>query len=221
MIKDSTRRYYETNANEYFRATYSIELSYLWSKLEERLKPGALILDLGCGSGRDLLHFSQRGFQAIGIDYSHNLTELAKSYSPQPVILGDFTHLPFKKGTFDAVWAIGSLLHVPRISLPAVLSAIHRVLKPDSLFLTSVKKGSGEVFDSLGRFNVFYQPDEWGEMLEEQGFEIIEMEQQTEIRPTDNGTKTEVHWIVCLAAASGTTPERDGKNRYQNAVVPV
>jgi SAM-dependent methyltransferase len=61
--ENSTRRYYETHASEYFRGTCNVDLSSLWNKLGKRLKLGALILDLGCGSGRDLLHFSQRGFR--------------------------------------------------------------------------------------------------------------------------------------------------------------
>ncbi len=221
MMEDSTRCYYETYANEYFRSTYNVELSFLWGKLEERLQTGALILDLGCGSGRDLLHFSRQGFRAIGIDYSHNLTELAKQYSHQPIVRGEFTHLPFNTSTFDAVWAVGSLLHVPRCSLPSILSGIHRVLKPDSLLLTSVKKGWGEEIDSLGRFNVFYQPNEWGEILEDQGFEIIEIERQNEVRVMKDGAKTEITWIVCLAASSGTILERTGGIEHQKSVVAV
>lgn len=220
-MEDSTRYYYETHANEYFRSTCNVELSSLWFKLEERLKTGALILDLGCGSGRDLLHFSRRGYRAVGIDYSHNLTRLAKQYTRQPVVKGEFTHLPFKDSTFDAVWAIGSLLHVPRYSLPPVLLEIHRVLKPDSLLLTSVKRGCGEEVDSLGRFNVFYQPNEWGEILEDQGFKIIEIERQTEIRVARDNTKTEITWIVCLAASPGRSPERAGEIGRRTSVVPV
>jgi SAM-dependent methyltransferase len=70
MKDDPTRNYYETHADEYFHATYAVDLQPLWEKLSKRLEKGDYILDLGSGSGRDLRYFAERGFRVIGIDYS-------------------------------------------------------------------------------------------------------------------------------------------------------
>lgn len=211
MKEDSTHHYYETHACDYFRSTYKLSLPYLWTKLEERLKPGALILDLGCGSGRDLLHFSQRGFSVIGLDYSFNLLTLAKEFSQQPLVLGDIKCFPFKDNVFDAAWAIGSLLHIPRHLLSPVLSQIHTILKPNSLFLTSVKRGYGETVDPLGRYTVFYQPQEWVTLLKENGFKVSQFEESIEKRKAESGEEKEINWIVCLASSLSRERIRDSQ----------
>ncbi|MCG8352246.1 MAG: class I SAM-dependent methyltransferase, partial [Chloroflexales bacterium] len=156
MTADPTRNYYETHASEYFRITYQTDLSPLWMKLRRNLKPNATILDIGCGSGRDLRHFAQQGFRVVGIDYAFHMLQLAQAFSQQPIDLDNIVHLPFKQHTFDAVWSIGSLLHVHRHVLPAAFAQIHSVLKPDALFFSAMKLGQGEGFDSRGRFTVFY-----------------------------------------------------------------
>jgi SAM-dependent methyltransferase len=199
MPEDSTHLYYETNARDYFCATKNVDLTPLWADLEKELKPGALILDLGCGSGRDLLHFSLCGFRTVGIDYSLNLLKLAAPFSRQPVVLGDINSLPFNDNTFDAVWAIGSLLHIPRALLPYALLQIRRVLKPGSVFLTSVKKGRGEAVDSRGRYTVFYRQSEWEQLLRENEYEVIKAYESLEAREAGPEGEREITWIVCLA----------------------
>src|SRR5437763_9097765 len=122
----STRTYYEAYAEDYFRKTHSKPLWALWDKLNERLTPNSVILDLGCGSGRDVRHFTSHGFRAIGLDLAFNFLTLARQVSQEPFLQADFLALPFRDNSFDAVWAIGSLLHAPRQFLPTVLSEIHR-----------------------------------------------------------------------------------------------
>ena len=95
MEQDLTRRYYELHAVEYFNATRDVQLSHLWEVITRELPPQALILDLGCGSGRDLRYFSRHGFRVVGLDYSFCLLKLAGGFSHQPVIFGDINRLPF------------------------------------------------------------------------------------------------------------------------------
>lgn len=200
IATDSTKRYYETQAQEYFEATSEANLQPLWREISGRLKANDLILDLGCGSGRDLKYFSEWGFRTVGIDYSFNLLKLARRFSGQPVAVADLSALPFGENTFDAAWAIGSLLHVPRQQLPQILNQIHQVLKPNALFFASVKSGYGETTDSLGRYNVFYQRPEWERVLKENFYSVIESEEMTETRTTNTGTK-EIGWITVTAMA--------------------
>jgi SAM-dependent methyltransferase len=67
MKDDLTKNYYETHADEYFHATYAVDLQPLWEKLSKRLEKGDYILDLGSGSGRALRYFADRGLRSSPI----------------------------------------------------------------------------------------------------------------------------------------------------------
>jgi len=197
-MTDSTREYYEDCAREYFEATWSVQLKPQWHTLTRRLRPGASILDLGCGSGRDLRFFASEGFAPIGVDYSHSLLHLAQCHAKQPAVLADLSSLPFIDQSFDAAWAIGSLLHVEPFHLLQALKEARRVLTPGGLFFSSMKRGHGASLDQSGRRSFFYEPEEWRDILKEAGFCIAEFREAVEIRhPTTEG----ICWIETLAQA--------------------
>lgn len=199
MRENSTRDYYEKHATEYFNQTYAANLQPLWAKLSKHLHAQASILDLGCGSGRDVKHFADEGFNIVGVDYATSLLKLAKEFFQQPFVLGDFNFLPFRDNSFDAVWAIGSLLHTPRQSLPHVLNQIHRVLKVEGVLFSSIKKGHSESIDSCNRYNVFYLKDELQDILQESAYQVIQIEESIEIREIESGYNKKITWITCLA----------------------
>ena len=55
--------------------------------------------------------------------------------------LMDAAKLAFSKSSFDAVYALNSLLHLPKAELPEALKGIHRVLRPQGLFYLGVYGG--------------------------------------------------------------------------------
>ena len=197
--EESTRLFYEAHAREYFESTYEVSLNATWDLLSSKLRPGASILDLGSGSGRDLRYFSTRGFNVVGLDYSLALLHLARSVSGCSVVLADIRALPFRECSFDAIWAVASLLHLRKETIPAVLTEVGRVLRGNGYMLISVKEGFGEEFDSLGRYTAFYQQEEWKSLLEASGFAIIHILRSTELRQRRQEEPKLVHWITCLA----------------------
>ena len=200
---DGTRQYYDENAESYASTTLNVDLRHLWSVLTEKLDAGALILDLGCGAGRDLKYFADHGYPVVGIDYSSSLARIARQHSRQRVVCADFREsLPFSDGEFDAVWSIASLLHVPREQISGVLQSVARVLKARGTFLASVKKGTGERTDEKGRHFADYQPIEWRALLEKADFEDIEIFENEEHRPASNGGTQSITWLVSVCAKS-------------------
>ena len=99
-----------------------------------KLKPGARIADLGCGSGvfTDLLR--QLGYVPVGLDISPKLIELGKAKYPNvEFIEGDVEHLPFPSASLDGVLLSGLVHHLPDHVRCA--AEAFRVLKPCGSFV--------------------------------------------------------------------------------------
>ncbi|MGL4542842.1 MAG: class I SAM-dependent methyltransferase [Polymorphobacter sp.] len=123
------------------------------------LKPGARILELGCGGGRDAAAMLERGFDVVPTDGVAEMAQLASARLGIPVAVLRFDQLA-ADAEFDAVWAHASLLHVPRTGLGDVLAAIHRALKPGGRHFACYKTGSAEARDRLGRLYNFLSAEE-------------------------------------------------------------
>ena len=82
----------------------------LMSRIVE-LKPGEIILDVGCGTGNHLLFIRGKGIKTIGIDISLPMLRLAQNKLGQPNVLcmGKAEALPFKEKSFDSVSLITTL----------------------------------------------------------------------------------------------------------------
>lgn len=61
MKTNKTLDYYNQHADEFVLDTAAVEFEEKQNMLLKYLKPGAHILDLGCGSGRDSKAFIQKG----------------------------------------------------------------------------------------------------------------------------------------------------------------
>jgi SAM-dependent methyltransferase/uncharacterized protein YbaR (Trm112 family) len=75
---------------------------------------GKLVLDVGCGAGRFLDVASRWGAHVIGIDLSFAVEASQRNVGHRPnvsVIQADVFRLPFRDGTFDAIFSIGVLHH--------------------------------------------------------------------------------------------------------------
>jgi len=106
----------------------------------DRLAPGARLLEIGAGAGQDSAYFQSEGFDVVAADLSPAMVELCRSKGIEAHVM-DFLHLDFPDGSFDAVYAMKCLLHVPNADLPTVLSAIRAVLRPGGLFFLGVYGG--------------------------------------------------------------------------------
>lgn len=125
-----------------------------------KLIQGKRVLDLGCGPGHDAYIFADLGFEVMGIDYSREMIKRARtlqsSINKPQFVVGDMRTLSkyFKHEQFDAVWAMGSLLHVRPVDLDQVLTGIQHITKKDALIFIGLKDGDGTVLvdeDKLGK----------------------------------------------------------------------
>jgi SAM-dependent methyltransferase len=107
----------------------------------ERLAPGARLLEIGAGTGQDSAYFQAEGCAVVAADLSSAMVERCRAKGIEAHVM-DFLHLDFPAGSFDAVYAMNCLLHVPNHDLPAVLAAVRTVLCPGGLFFVGVYGGT-------------------------------------------------------------------------------
>ncbi len=159
MDDNRTENFYRTRHKEYFDGTCGIDPSAFLGPFLEYLPKGSTVLDVGCGSGRDMKWLKERGFEVFGFERSPELAGLARRHSGCEVVVGDFENFDF--GVFDvrAILLVGSLVHVPHEKVPFILGGIARATRrsPGYMFL-SLKEGNGSFADKHGR--IFHLWDE-------------------------------------------------------------
>ena len=145
-----TDRFYSDNAETYAASLSVASLRRLDGFLS-LLEPGAEILELGCGNGRDSGEMMSRGFRAVPTDGTPEMTVEAAARLGIPVGVLRFEDIDMV-AAFDGVWANACLLHVPRAELGDILAGIQAALRPGGVFYASFKGGEAEGHDGLGRF---------------------------------------------------------------------
>lgn len=102
-------------------------------------QPGAA-LDLGCGTGTNLVYLAQHGWQVSGIDFALKAVEMAKrrlarEHCQGSVLVGDVTHLEAIQGPFDLILDIGCYHSVAPSGRERYRSSLPRLLKNGGTFL--------------------------------------------------------------------------------------
>ena len=204
-MNSSVVDHYKVNAQEYFDLTYNIRLDNLWDMFLKRIPTNAKILDLGCGSGRDVEFFSTVYKNVIGLDLSYNLSKLARRLTEKEIIIADFREIPFKTKSFDAVWSIGSLLHIEKSQISRTLIEVRRVLNTDGYLFISIKKGIGSQLIEDGRFFSFYSVYEWRRILSNCGFyDNLLFVTKEKRRIKDTGRVKNISWIFSISQKKET-----------------
>ena len=133
-----------------------------------------VILDFGCGPGRDLKALTAMGHHAIGLDGTPAFVAMARAESGCAVWQQDFLQLSLPDAYFDGVFANASLFHVPSQELPRVLRQLHATLKPDGVLFSSNPRGNIEEGWNHGRYGAYHDLDTWRRYLSEAGFTELE-----------------------------------------------
>ncbi|MEU0687347.1 SAM-dependent methyltransferase [Streptomyces uncialis] len=153
------------------------------------IAPGGHILDVGCGNGKPGLHIARRlDVRLTGITVSTHQLGLARAAvhtSDQDRVefrLADATHSHFAPDTFDAAFAIESLLHMTERT--TVLTELARVVRPggrlvvaDVLLRRPIEGDTRTVVDAITRlFEVVSvaTEQEYRTQLGETGWDIRE-----------------------------------------------
>lgn len=169
----STLDYYNSNAKSYFDTTVNADMSHAYNIFLKYVEDNGLILDFGCGSGRDSKYFLDNGYNVECIDGSLELSKLASEYLGIDVKCMDFNDFN-EISKYDGVWACASLLHIQKDKLKSVLLKVRDSLKNGAALYASFKNGHEEEIVSGKYYNYLTYEDFLGIIDEIGGLELVE-----------------------------------------------
>lgn len=140
--------------------------------LLEAPRPGARLLDVGCGPGAGVEAARRAGWDAYGLDSSLQAVSLARRRHGERVRAGTVEDRPFPEGFFDAITSYDLIEHVhaPRkfaASLAALLRPGGRILiaTPNCESLLSRLTGRRWVSYKIPEHVIFFSPSTLAEAL--------------------------------------------------------
>ena len=152
-MTSETVRSYDRDAAAYVARTAAVPDSVraALEQLAARLGPGARVVEIGSGGGRDALLMEQLGLAVRRTDVTPAFVALLREQGHACDHLDPLVDdLTSPEGPYDAVWANASLLHVARADLPTVLGRLAEVTRPGGLLQVSLKEGDGEGWSTHG-----------------------------------------------------------------------
>lgn len=202
--QERTISYYDENAATFCEGTRNADMSETRGRFLQYLKPNALILDAGCGSGRDSKAFMEGGYRVVAMDGSKEMCRQASAYLGQEVQCRRFEEID-EKEVYDGIWACASLLHVPYELLPKVIASLIAALVDGGVLYASFKYGEEER-EVGGRYFTDLMEDGWKKVLEEA---------EEEMKGNKSGSK-KLETIECFV--TGDVREGRGGEKWLNVV---
>jgi SAM-dependent methyltransferase len=148
-----TVRAYDLDAVAYVEASPTMPDSVRADieEFAERLGPGARVLEIGSGGGRDARLMEELGLRVRRTDITPAFVALLREQGADADLLDPLVDdLSSPAGPYDAVWANASLLHVQRADLATVLARLAAVTRTGGVLRVSVKEGDGEGWSTHG-----------------------------------------------------------------------
>lgn len=180
--------YYDVNAKEYIENTINCDMSFHYQKFLKCLPKTGKILDVGFGSGRDMIYFKSLGYEVVGIDTSLEFVKNMKG-KEFDVKLESAYEINYQD-EYDGIWACASLLHIKREQLEEVIIRCMKALKENGVLYCSFKYGDMET-EKEGRYFNYINEDIIGNISNRCNIEIIEMYKSIDVRKDRNNEE----WI--------------------------
>ncbi|MGA9668730.1 MAG: class I SAM-dependent methyltransferase [Terracidiphilus sp.] len=135
--------------------------------LRGNIEPGMVVLDAGCGYGRNLVHLLREGCQVFALDQDQEAVDHVRKLSAslqtglpaENFQVGAIEKMPFPEDFADVVLS-NAALHFARDDhhFRAMLAEMWRVLKPGGMLFCRLGSRIGMDFQRI-RGNIFLIPD--------------------------------------------------------------
>jgi len=164
------------------------------------------LLELGAGPGRDALFFQEQGLEVVCVDLSPVMVAHCQARGLTAHVM-DMAQLSFPAGSFDVVYALNALLHLPRSEMPIVLRDVKRVLRSEGLFFLGLH--GGREYEGIypednyepKRFYCLYRDDQL-QTIVGRAFEIVSFKT---IRTSGEGSDLHFQSLVARKASKSQT----------------
>jgi SAM-dependent methyltransferase len=195
MIAPGTTAFYDAWAAGGAEA----ERSAISRQFAASFAPGARVLDVGCGRGRDVVALLDMGFDAWGVEPNDAMRARALARDPRlggritPATLPGLGQ-PFGGG-FDGVVCCAVLMHLSPADLPATLAALVSVLRPQGRLLLALPEMRADLLvdgrDPDGRQFANHAPERIEALLAGLGLALVRCEEIA-------SSSTDTRWRVLL-----------------------
>ena len=164
--------YYNRNADWYYWTTVGVDMDVFRKKFASYLPGEASVIDMGCGSGRDVMAFSDMGHNAVGLDGAKELLKLAEERLEIKTIAADLSD--YKAASpYDGIWCCASLIHLNDEEKARFFRNLDRNLKHGGVIYISAKEGAETGRDSDGVYTSNCTEAELRRSLEDAGCEVL------------------------------------------------
>lgn len=183
--------YYDINAREYIESTINCDMSFHYQKFLKYMPKEGKILDIGFGSGRDMIYFKSLGYDVEGIDTSLEFVKYMKDkgYKVELQSICDMCC----ENKYEGIWACASLLHVNRLLLESSLIKCVNALTKYGVLYCSFKYGDKEVLKDNRYFN-YINEEIINDIALKNNLNIIEIYESMDVRKDRASEK----WINIL-----------------------
>ena len=205
MEYDSTLEFYNEHAPNLVKTYAGAGPTYLAHLKTLLRRESSTVLDIGCGTGRDVAALRADGFDAIGVDASPTMIAAGVDHyglETRRLRADTLPELRSISERYDAVLCAAVLQHIPDSQLLDSLYRIRSLVAPDGFLMLSVPiayPADDESRDRHGRLVRVRPAEQYRFFLERLGLrEVVEYEE------ADSLNRDGIRWQVLLFGSTGS-----------------
>lgn len=189
--------FYKNNSTAYANSTFNEDFAKaIYEGMEDFLALNVMntpLLDIGCGSGRDALFLTKKGYTVHAFDRSPEMIEEAKRLTglDNTFNIGSADDFETEQSYYFA-YSIACLLHLNDDEFESAMKHILKHINFGGNFFFTVKKGEGEEVDGAGRYFNYYTEEKIQKITDRLGVYLMDVKEIPDL------TRPDTSWLYVL-----------------------